>query len=243
MSLSRKGKRATVFSAEPPPPPISRGWRLQRKRRKPAEAVPPIQCRAAGKGEHEAEFSETEQELTRRLCISVCYILAFQLHVCYIALTICFVHVLSEVMIFYPSNVVNQLNGMGIRPIATELAWRGLPLAGRLKYFMSNWGKSYPGPVGARSDIGVQSAFHAPADSASCPKSTASLLRRGRDDAGRDPKHGREACNRSNLTQRAGFLIHDISRAQKRRGSEACNKLEGTNLFTQSTSRWRAYTS
>ena len=42
-------------------------------------------------------------------------------------------------MKFYPSNIANQLCGMGIRPIATELARRGLPLAGRLKHFISNW--------------------------------------------------------------------------------------------------------
>ena len=95
------------------------------------------------------------------------------------------------------------------------------------KTFHKQLGKSNPGPVGTGGDTGVQSTFHASADSASRPKSTAPLLRRGRDDAGRDPKHAGKAGDSPNPTRRAGFLIHDISRAQKRRRSETSDKPEG----------------
>ena len=49
------------------------------------------------------------------------------------------VHILPELKKFYPSVIVNQLMGLGIAPLATELARCSLPLAGRLQYFKSNW--------------------------------------------------------------------------------------------------------
>ena len=51
------------------------------------------------------------------------------------------VHILPELKKFYPSVIVNQLMGLGIAPLATELAKRSLPLAGRLQHFKSNWVK------------------------------------------------------------------------------------------------------
>ena len=49
------------------------------------------------------------------------------------------VHILPELKKFYPSVIVNQLMGLGIAPLATELARCSLPLAGRLQYLKSNW--------------------------------------------------------------------------------------------------------
>ena len=49
------------------------------------------------------------------------------------------VHILPELKKFYPSVIVNQLMGLGIAPLATELPRRSLPLAGRLQHFKSNW--------------------------------------------------------------------------------------------------------
>ena len=50
-------------------------------------------------------------------------------------------HILPELKEFYPSVIVNQLMGLGIVPLATEIAKRSLPLAGRLQHFKSNWAR------------------------------------------------------------------------------------------------------
>ena len=76
----------------------------------------------------------------RRLCCnSYCFTPVFVK--CPISENIAIVHALLEVMHFYPSSVVNQLIRAGITPIATELARKNLPLAGRLQHFVRNWEK------------------------------------------------------------------------------------------------------
>ena len=56
------------------------------------------------------------------------------------------VHVLPEMQIFYPSTIVNQLKCMGIEPLATELARKNLPLAGKIRHFLPNWVKLTQNP-------------------------------------------------------------------------------------------------
>ena len=51
------------------------------------------------------------------------------------------VHILPELKKFYSSVTVNQLMGLEIAPLATELAKRILSLAGRFQHFKSNWVK------------------------------------------------------------------------------------------------------
>ena len=58
---------------------------------------------------------------------------------CLIHQSIPIVHLLPEVIKFYPSTIVNQLVRMGIQPLAAELAKWSFPLAGRLQYFLSHW--------------------------------------------------------------------------------------------------------
>ena len=55
-------------------------------------------------------------------------------------------HILPELKEFYPSVIVNQLMGLGIVPLATEIAKCSLPLAGRLQHFKSNWARITQNP-------------------------------------------------------------------------------------------------
>ena len=67
--------------------------------------------------------SQDSRTLAKRLCSSV------------VSISFCpepVVHTLPEVMSFYPSQVVDQLKGAGIEPVATEIAGRALPFVGRL---------------------------------------------------------------------------------------------------------------
>ena len=45
---------------------------------------------------------------------------------------------IARMKVFYPSNMVNQMMGVGISPLATELANHSLSLAGRLQHFTHN---------------------------------------------------------------------------------------------------------
>ena len=50
------------------------------------------------------------------------------------------IHLLIELQHFYPSGIVNYLVlRKGIQMIASEIAQKGLPIAGRLQYFNRNW--------------------------------------------------------------------------------------------------------
>ena len=86
------------------------------------------------------EFSEEPEETTelvaKRLCQSSSE--SPPCRVMYKSLPL--IHALPEVLTFYPS-VIIQLQGMGIEPLAIEMAGRDLPLAGRLRYFIPNWAK------------------------------------------------------------------------------------------------------
>lgn len=101
--------------------------------------------RAAVEGEPEAEFSDTDQELAKRLCHnSVCY--TFQL--CHISPNILLIRVLPKVM-KYPFATANQLHDMGIQPIATRASAVRSSISRETKILHIQLGKSYPGPVGA----------------------------------------------------------------------------------------------
>ena len=122
--------------------------------------------------------------------------------------------------------IVNQLIGLGIAPLATELARRSLPLAGRLQHFKKQLGEDHPGSMGVRNHTRLQNTFQSAALPPIPTKSLNSLSSRGSSHAAEDSEYAREACNRRNHTQGAWFPVNHLLGSQERWRPEACNQPE-----------------
>ena len=112
--------------------------------------------------------------------------------------------------------MVNQLMGLGISPLAIELANRSLPLAGGLHHFIRNWEK-------ITHDSWVLEAvqgYRVPLPALPF-KSLKSLSSGGRPLAERDPEYAREACHRGDHTKRTGFPVNHLSSSPIKWSSKA----------------------
>ena len=115
-----------VFSEGPLPLSRSGGRQLQRKRQ--GSEVQPLSTKKQRQTLPEEGQSQQETVTVESVTVNV-------------FMSLPLVHVLPEMQIFYPSTIANQLKCMGIEPIATELARKNLPLAGRIRHFLPNWVK------------------------------------------------------------------------------------------------------
>ena len=139
----------------------------------------------------------------------------------------------------------SQSVGLGIAPLATELARRSLSLAGRLQYFKSNWVKITQDPWVLETIQGYRVPFsqqpyqpyppnastHSQAEEALMQQEIQSMLE----------KHAiKETAPRGH-----GFLSTIFLVPKKDGGQRPVINLKSlkTSLFTQSTSKWRVYTS
>ena len=128
------------------------------------------------------------------------------------------VHVLPEVKHF-PSIIVE---GLGHRPNSYRVSRTEPATSRKTSVLQKDLGNTYPGSMGVTTR--VQSTFHSVTIPATPSAGYASLLRGGGTDAGGNPQQARKAGNRRNLTQVAGFPVHNSSRTKEGRRSETGNK-------------------
>jgi len=144
-----------------------------------------------------------------------------------------------------PFCVSQSVNGLGIAPLATELARRSLPLAGRLQYFKSSWVKIKQDPWVLETIQGYRVPFsqrpyqpyppraltHYQAEEALMQQEIHSMLEK--DAIGETTPRGH------------GFLSTIFLVPKKDGGQRPVINLKSLNKFvyTQSTSKWKVYTS
>ena len=109
----------------PPVSALGRRQQLQKKRRTEVPSLPPPKKWKRDSETVSEEGTASATEIVDSETVYVCKALPV-------------VHTLTELKKFYPSVIVNQSIGLGIPPLATELARRSLPLAGRLQHFKTN---------------------------------------------------------------------------------------------------------
>ena len=131
-------------------PPVSasgRRQRLQRKRRTEVPSLPPPK-----KWKRDSETVSEEGTASATETVE-------SAETVYVCKALPVVHALTELKKFYPSVIVTQLIGLGIAPLATELARHSLPLAGRLQYFKSTWVKITQDPWVLEAIQGYRTPF------------------------------------------------------------------------------------
>ena len=121
------GAEVTSFFSRGPPPASASGWwrQQQRKRQTEISPLPPLK---QGKRDTETIPEEGTAWLSRNS------LRRDSLRMENITFGACFARI-KRVLPFCD----NQLMGLGIVPLATELARHSLPLGGRLQHFKSNW--------------------------------------------------------------------------------------------------------